>query len=80
MNATDLELTILEDLLGDECKCELNHVDTECSIKVTHIITFCVGSGLICFNGAMNRTESMKIDNCAFCSCPASKCWSIRPV
>lgn len=84
---TDLELTILEDLLNDECKCEsLTHKDegTVCSVKVTHFVSTVCGMGdkLLCqvaANTLQGHINSGRI-RCAYCNHRAHNCWSIRPV
>lgn len=80
------ELTHLdESILEDECKCEVNHVETVCSYTVTHHWQDCQESQLICWNAArhlMGTFEWRNIEryNCVLCKRPAEDCWTIRPV
>jgi len=86
MNATDIELTVLEELLNDECKCECLHTaegNETCSGIVTHISTFACGPErfLICFAAARFYVLSFGTgDYCEDCFKPVEECWSVRPV
>lgn len=84
-NATDLELTIIEHLLSDDCKCEAPHPTTVCSYKVTHRNLSCMFDQLGCLNAAMyimQQWEYRERHNvtCAACGRNLGKCWNIVPV
>lgn len=86
-NTPDLELTILEDLLNDNCKCESQtHQDagTVCSVEVTHrVITVCgKGDKLLCQVAAFTVQGFIESQDtvCIYCERGAEDCWSIRPV
>lgn len=83
-NATELELTVLEDLLNDDCKCQSDHNYVPvCSQVVTHIANGSCADRpvLICLNVATEHLRFMRINGpCSGCLRPASECWSIRPV
>lgn len=81
----DLELIALEEAFADDCKCESNHVDTHCSVFVTHsVTTHCGRSGLVCENAAVRAGELSAPDSlrtCGYCHNRHSVCgWTIRPI
>lgn len=85
MNATNTAAEHLEDLLGDECKCEAEHHNSTCTHKVTHLYSFCTKSLLVCDGAVRHLLESeawicRNLTRCALCFRLGSECWSIRPV
>lgn len=83
MNATDLELTILEDLLNEECKCEAKMHPIPCSIKVVARLTYSCGGHfpLVCRSTILDVLDSvMAGDTCAECGQYIRNYWRVTPV
>lgn len=79
------ETIIFLSLLNDECECEINHVQTVCSHKVTHRQKSCDFDFLTCFNSAANMMQHpeyilRKGRTCQFCKRDLFDCWTIIPV
>jgi len=79
----DNTLTIvnLEELLTDDLQCQSTHFFVpECSIEVTYIFTYCVGSKLMCSNviedPETGLAEHINKRGDALCG----DCWNVRPV
>lgn len=79
-----LEVTLLENLFNEECKCEINHTHTSCSVEVTHArIVSCTGNRLLmCQNAASgtNRWIEERSGTCAVCGNNVADCWAVVPV
>lgn len=74
------ETMIFLSLLNDECKCESLHSYVRCSMKVTHRVTDCDSSRLVCSNTAKKSAELRKTYTCTGCGRRAKNCWTIIPV
>lgn len=85
MNATDIAAQHLEDLLNDDCKCEVRHLQTVCSYKVTHRQKSCFFDVLTCLNSALKMMQDEEYVNrfgrqCGYCRSDLEDCWQILPV
>lgn len=85
MNATDLEITVLENSLNGDCGCQWFHNEEGCSYRVTHLYSDCQFELLICdfaFQWIVKLKEwkIRHVATCNNCLRSASECWSIRPV
>ena len=80
----DLEIQSLEELLNDDCKCESEHEESQCSYSVTHlVVTECGTEGRICLNAYKIVAPRLNHSDyyCAYCGQDHDVCvWTIRPI
>jgi len=77
-----VELVLLEAAWDDEIKCESLHSDHgPCSIEVTHHLTDCVSSALICLVTAEYAERAKEADvECTACGQPCGDHIRLRPI
>lgn len=65
----------------EEIPCQGDHTVSTCSIEVTHRLTWCAGSGLICDNMAKVKMNQIKKNAkfCRDCGNWLGTCWRVRP-
>ena len=80
--AEAFEVIELERLWDDELKCEINHLQGDCTVEVTHRIRWCDGSALMCQAAAVKKTEERATagSRCSQCLQSTAIDWKIRPI
>lgn len=79
----DLEVTFLEDLLNDDCKCESSHQNSTCTYEVTTLVTAtCCGKSWRICEGSARYTRTYTLAKlCGQCRSElVADCWEIRPI
>lgn len=81
----DTEISNLEEVFHEDCKCESSHQVSKCTVEVTHLVySRCgvYGRLHICDGAAKSFLAHMKnpVGLCAGCGRIASVCWVIIPI
>ena len=78
-----VELVLLEAAWKDDSlKCECDHEESRCSVKVTHRVIACNADVLLCANAADMHRRAMKdpTAHCHGCQALVSLCWRLVAV
>jgi hypothetical protein len=77
----DLFVSTFIDDDSDECRCEVEHIQDSCSVRVVARAIWCRGSILMCKNATdFNRGRIERGLKCSGCNRIAALCWKIVEV
>mgnify|MGYP005818987349 CR=1 FL=1 len=77
----DVDPVVLDELLEDDCNCQIRHTRTACTNDVVARLLHCGGYTLMCDAATRGKKAEINLaqSRCSRCKRDVEKCWQVVP-